>query len=106
VTNGAEVNKKLGGDGSALLIASREGSLETVKYLISHGADVNGQVDGDGTPLICSVRNGHYEISRVLLENGADPYLVSPGDEYAMFHARMSKNKSIIDLLKKYERDN
>jgi ankyrin repeat protein len=74
--------------------------------LISQGAEVNAQVDGDGTPLICAVRNDHYEISRILLENGADPYLVSPGDEYAMFHARISNNKSIIDLLKKYEKDN
>jgi beta-lactamase regulating signal transducer with metallopeptidase domain len=106
VTNDADVNKKLRGDGSALLIASREGHLETVKYLISQGAEVNAQVDGDGTPLICAVRNDHYEISRILLENGADPYLLSPGDEYAMFHARISNNKSIIDLLKKYEKDN
>src|SRR5690606_22854821 len=99
----ADVNKKLGGDGSALLVASREGHLETVKYLISHGADVNGQIDRDGTPLICAVRSNHYEISRVLLENGADPYLVSPGDEYAMYHARMSGNKDLIELLEKYD---
>jgi ankyrin repeat protein len=106
VTNDADVNRKLRGDGSALLLASREGRLETVKYLISQGAEVDAQVDGDGTPLICAVRNEHYEISSILLEHGADPYLVSPGDEYAMHHARMSNNKSIIDLLRKYEKDN
>ena len=106
VANEADVNKKLGGDGSALLVASRQGRLETVAYLISQGADVNAQINGDGTPLICAVRNDHYEVSKILLENGADPYLISPGDEYAMFHARMSNNKSIIDLLKKYEKDN
>ncbi|MBA4058268.1 MAG: hypothetical protein C0490_26360, partial [Marivirga sp.] len=94
VANKADVNKELRGDGSALLVASREGHLETVKYLISKGADVNAQINGDGTPLICAVRNSHYEVSRILLENGADPYLISPGDEYAMFHARMSNNKS------------
>jgi ankyrin repeat protein len=106
VANNADVNKKLLGDGSALLVASRQGRLETVKYLISQGADVNAQISGDGTPLICAVKNDHYEISKILLENGADPYLISPGDEYAMFHARMSNNKSIVALLKKYEKEN
>lgn len=102
----ADINRKLGGDGSALLVASRQGHLETVKYLISQGADVNSQIDRDGTPLICAVRSNHYEVSKVLLENGADPYLVSPGDEYAMFHARMSGNKDMIELLEKYDKGN
>lgn len=102
----ADINRKLGGDGSALLVAAREGHLETVKYLISRGADVNSQVNGDGTPLICSVRSNHYEVSKVLLENGADPYLVSPGDEYAMYHARMAGNKDLIELLEKYGKGN
>lgn len=106
LTGNADINRKLGGDGSALLVAARQGHLEIVKHLISHGADVNSQVNGDGTPLICSVRNNHYEVSRVLLENGADPFLVSPGDEYAMYHARMSGNKALIELLEKYDKRN
>lgn len=106
VTRNADVNKELGGDGTALLVAAREGYLDVVAYLISRGANVNAQVVRDGTPLICAVRNGHYEVTRVLLENGADPYQVSPGDEYAMYHARMSGNDDIIALLKKYEKGN
>lgn len=106
VANGAEINKKLQGDGTALLVASREGHLETVEYLISQGADIDAQVGGDGTALINSVRNGHYEVSKILLENGADPYLVSPGDEYPMYYARETKNKKMIGLLKKYEKEN
>lgn len=106
VSKNADVNRTLGGDGSALLVASRGGRLETVKYLISAGADVNAQISGDGTALICAVRNNHYEVSKVLLENGADPYQNSPGDEYAMYHARSSNNKAMIDLLKRYGKDN
>jgi ankyrin repeat protein len=106
VVHDADINKKLGGDGCALLVAARQGRVEVVKYLISAGADVNAQVNGDGTPLICAVRNEHYETVKILLENGADPYQVSPGDEYAMYHARMSNNKAIIALLKKYDREN
>ena len=106
VSKDADVNKTLVGDGSALLVASRRGRLEVVKFLISVGADVNAQITGDGTALICAVRNNHYEVSRLLLENGADPYQNSPGDEYAMFHARSSNNKAMIDLLKKYDKEN
>ncbi len=103
LTRGAKINTRLSGDGTALLVASREGHTEIVKYLISEGADVNGQVDRDGTPLICAVRNGHYETAKILLESGADPFLTSPGDEYAMYHAVMAKDKPMINLLKKYE---
>ncbi len=106
ISKKADVNQTLAGDGSALLVASREGHLETVAYLLSAGADVNTQIRGDGTALICAVRNNHYEVSRLLLENGADPYQNSPGDEYAMFHARSSNNKAMIELLKKYDKEN
>ena len=118
IDEGADVEFHAPADETPLIAASGHGKLDFVKYLVTKGANVNkklgvdgsadvsAQVDGDGTPLICSVRNGYFEISRILLENGADPYLVSPGGEYPMFHARLSKDKSLIDLLKKYEKDN
>lgn len=103
VEKGAEVNKELTGDGTALLVAARWGQLEVVKYLISQGADPNAKVSGDGTPLINAVRNGHIGVARVLLEKGAEPGLASPGDENPMYHARKSKDRSLIDLLARYE---
>ena len=105
VAGGAEVNKKLSGDGTALIVASREGHAEVVKYLISQRAEVDGLVSTDGTPLINAVRGGHYEVSKILLDNGADPYLSTPGDEYAMYHARESKNRNMVELLKKYGKE-
>lgn len=106
IANGADVNKKLSGDGTALIVASRGGHAETVKYLLSQGAEVDGMVNTDGTPLINAVRRGHYEVSKILLENGADPYFSTPCDEYPMYHARESKNRIMIELLKKYEKVN
>lgn len=106
ISNRADVNKVVIGDGTALLVASREGHIETVNYLISKGANINEQVNGDGTPLICAVRSGHYEVAKTLLENGADPELISPGDEYPMYHARMANNSRMINLLRKYESEN
>ncbi|WP_017731456.1 ankyrin repeat domain-containing protein [Nafulsella turpanensis] len=102
VSNGAEVNKKLKREGTALIIAAREGHLGTVEYLISQGADVNAQVTGDGSPLIIAVRKGHLDIAKVLLEKGADPYLASPGDENPLYHARMSQNREMVELLEEY----
>lgn len=105
IANDAEVNKKLRGDGTALIVASREGQAEIVKYLLSQGAEVDGVVSTDGTALINSVRSGHYEVSKILLKNGADPYLSTPADEYPMFHARESKDRNMVELLKNYEKE-
>lgn len=105
VASGAEVNKTLSGDGTALIVASGEGHAEIVKYLISQGAEVDRMVSTDGTPLINAVRGGHYEVSKILLENGADPYLSTPGDEYAMYYARESKDRNLLELLKKYDKE-
>ncbi|MEO1012707.1 MAG: ankyrin repeat domain-containing protein [Bacteroidota bacterium] len=106
IENGAEVNKAINGDGTALLVASKNGHLDIVAYLVSQKAQIDQSVPGDGTPLINAVRNGHLEIVKLLLENGADPYLEVPGDEYPMYHARASKDKSMIELLGKYETHN
>ena len=106
VENGAAVNKKLSGEGTALIVAARSGHVAVVEYLIAQGAEINGQVDGDGTPLIVAARNGHRAVAQLLLENGADPYQVSPGDEYAMHHATVAEDQSMIDLLRKYAKKN
>ena len=102
VGQGAEVNEKLAGDGTALIAAARSGRLATVEYLLGQGAEVDGQVNTDGTPLINAVRNGHQAVAEVLLTHGADPYLVLPGDEYAMHHAVIAKDQAMIDLLRQY----
>ena len=58
---------------TALLFASREGSLETVNVLIAAGADVKkAAVDGSDA-LIVAIQNGHSDIALVLLDHGADP---------------------------------
>ncbi len=102
VAQGAAVNEKLSGDGTALIAAARSGRLKTVAYLLGQGAEVDGQVNTDGTPLINAVRNGHQAVAEVLLAHGADPYLVTPGDEYAMHHAVIAKDQAMIDLLRQY----
>ncbi|MEM7374936.1 MAG: ankyrin repeat domain-containing protein [Bacteroidota bacterium] len=101
---GADINGHASGEGSPLLIAARNGDLRTVRYLVNQGASVDQVISGEGTALISAVRNQHQEVAQFLLERGADPYLDTPGNEYAMYHARRSRNKNMIRLLEKYEK--
>jgi ankyrin repeat protein len=58
---------------TALLFATRQGSLETMRVLLTAGADIH-QTSVDGSsPLLVAVQNGHYDIARFLLERGANP---------------------------------
>ena len=57
---------------TALVLAVRENSLETVSALLAGGADVN-QTAGDGsTPLVVSLMNAQAPMAKLLLDHGAD----------------------------------
>ena len=67
------MNEKINyNDATALILASQNGHLETVKCLVKNGADVNAiDKDSNETALIWASRNCHYEIAKYLIENGA-----------------------------------
>jgi uncharacterized protein len=70
--DGQAIGDQMGGL-TALLFAARQGSLDTVRELVSAGAEVNhASVDGS-TPLLVAVQNGHYDIGRFLIDHGANP---------------------------------
>jgi len=79
---GADVNAKLTGDGSPLIVAARNGDLQLATRLVRSGANVNGFVLFDETPLINAARAGRIEMVRFLLDNGADPNLAVPSGNY------------------------
>jgi len=57
---------------TALIVAVREGGIETVKALLDGGAPID-QPYGDGsTPLLLALQNGNAEMARLLIERGAD----------------------------------
>ena len=61
---------------TALLLAARDGHLESAVALVDAGADVNQQAEGHLTsPLLMASINGHYDLGMELLERGADPNL-------------------------------
>ena len=78
----ARAPRKVGADFqggmTALLFASREGHMATVKALLDGGASVNQVSHGDKmTALTMAIINGHFDVAKYLLDHGADPNLAS-----------------------------
>jgi len=68
----AEPNGDPMGGLTALLFASRQGSLETVRVLVDAGANVKQTAVDGSTPLLVAVQNAHYDVARFLLDRGSD----------------------------------
>ena len=71
-----------------LLLAAREGHLESVRALIAAGADVNQVSAGDHTsPLLISTINGHFDLARFLLDQDANPNLAAENNGTPLYGA-------------------
>jgi ankyrin repeat protein len=58
---------------TALLLASREGHVETAMALVDGGADINQVSASDHTsPLLIATINGHFDLAKQLVARGAD----------------------------------
>jgi len=61
---------------SAMHLAARQGSVDSVQALLDAGADINERSAGDHiTPIIIATLNGHFDLARTMLDKGADPNL-------------------------------
>jgi ankyrin repeat protein len=58
---------------TALHFAAREGTLDSVRVLVTAGADVKQMTADGSSPLLVAIQNGFYDIARFLLDRGADP---------------------------------
>jgi ankyrin repeat protein len=70
------LNELVGTQGglTPLLIAARQGQVESVQALLDAGADINQPGAGDRTtPLLIAIINGRFDLARALLDKGADP---------------------------------
>jgi ankyrin repeat protein len=71
-----------------LLLAAREGHLESVQALITAGADVNQVSAGDHTsPLLIATINGHFDLAKFLLDKGANPNLAAENNGTPLYGA-------------------
>ena len=81
-----------GGGLTALVLASREGDLETVKALLEAGANVNQVTNYGWSPLLTATQNRHYRIGSYLLERGADPNIANKGGWSPLYIATDNRN--------------
>jgi ankyrin repeat protein len=71
-----------------LLLATREGHVESVEALLKAGADINQVSAGDHTsPLLIATINGHFDLARLLLDTGADPQVAADNGATPLYAA-------------------
>src|SRR5436309_4780856 len=81
-----------GGGLTALVLASREGDLESAKLLAAAGADVNQITEYGWTPLLTATNNRHYRLAKWLVENGAGVNLRNKGSWTPLYLATDNRN--------------
>ncbi|MDQ3511411.1 MAG: ankyrin repeat domain-containing protein [Pseudomonadota bacterium] len=96
---GANVDTRIRGDGTALIIAARHGQLPMVEQLLQLGADVEKPSRGDGNPLIAAAAGGHDDVTERLLAAGADVDAVVAGDETPLINAARQGHLEIVKRL-------
>jgi ankyrin repeat protein len=93
-----------GNSWTALIWASRSGSIEAISLLLDAGADVNqpGPTgdNWDATPLQHAILQRQPAVVRLLLDRGADPNRVGgPGSPAPLFLAAGDSDPAILKLL-------
>ena len=72
IEQGADVNGRVEGGYTPLIIAAREGHGPIVRLLIDKGADVNAKEDNGVTALMTAAAKKRHDIAKILVDAGAD----------------------------------
>ncbi|MDQ3288719.1 MAG: ankyrin repeat domain-containing protein [Pseudomonadota bacterium] len=99
VEQGANVDARVRGDGTALIRAAKAGQLPMVEKLLELGADADKSSRGDGNPLIAAASGGHEDVVERLVAAGADVDAVIPGDETPLINAARQGHLEIVKRL-------
>ncbi|EAY01102.1 ankyrin repeat protein, putative [Trichomonas vaginalis G3] len=100
LSNGASINAKNIAGETALHIAAKNNSKETVEFLISHGINIDEKDYDDGkAALHHAAGKNHKETAEVLISHGIN---INEKDEYgqtALHHAAKNNHKLTAELL-------
>jgi ankyrin repeat protein len=102
--HGADVRVRNDKEWTLLHFASRDGSVDSLGWLLSHGADANAHDDDEGwTPLHLGAWNKHLEIVQMLLEHHVDIHARNRSGEVALHLAACHYNSpfqiNVLQLL-------
>jgi ankyrin repeat protein len=81
-----------GGGLTALILASREGDLESAKLLLDKGANINQVTEYSWSPLLTATNNRHYKLGQYFIERGADINLANKGNWTPLYLATDNRN--------------
>lgn len=84
---------------SALHMATANGHLDIVEYLIKNGADLNACNLEKNTPLHWACLNGHSEVVRVLIVGGADATILNSHERTPMDEAVSRGKMEVVDAI-------
>lgn len=99
IAQGADVNRKLPGDGTPLIEAARQGRLDLVDQLLAAGADPNLALSRDGNPLIVAAARGHLDIVKRLVGAGARVDAFVLYDETPLINAARGGSVEVVAYL-------
>jgi ankyrin repeat protein len=86
------------GGATALMLAARDGDLESVKMVTTAGARINDTNPIGSTPLMLAIRNDRTPVAMYLLDKGADPNIDAAGHT-ALHLAVARKNIEVVRAL-------
>ena len=81
-----------GGELTALVYASRSGSIEAARVLLDAGADVNQVTRYGWSALLAATQNRNYQLAKFLIEHGADVNLANKGGWTPLYLATDNRN--------------
>jgi ankyrin repeat protein len=81
-----------GGGLTALILAAREGDMESAQLLLDKGANVNQVTEYGWSPLLTATNNRHYRLGQYLIERGADVNLANKGNWTPLYLATDNRN--------------
>jgi ankyrin repeat protein len=92
------VNIKGDNNVTPLILASQQGKLDVVEFLLDEGARVNDVMTDGKTALLMACKNGHTEIVKLLLGRKANQFLKSSGKS----PRDIAGNTEIVKILDSY----
>ena len=93
------------GGATALFIASQNGHLATVRFLLDHRAQVDLALHTNATPLYVSCQNGHLQVAEILLAFGAVPNSQTDDEATPLFIAAQMGHFGIVKKLLEFNGD-